>query len=242
MEEGRTRLKVDDKRDLFQSLLAMSERLLMLNKFPVDMEDFALSLQDREVEHAWRLLRGVRKNALAPSNDSYFKGVTGQTFLLHRYPNETGDLRLFMPVNSKNALSIDKARRHQNAVKIWCERQLRLEEQLLRTAGVLNDIVHHCNTVGQYKRVSPDLLTFLPEKYRLGLKDYEKQSPYPDLQHSPEEVETAMATLAYAALQPAHHAEKEYERRSSWNRPRYNLGAFPRTRAYAGYSARSLGI
>jgi hypothetical protein len=34
--ENPTRLGVNDKRHLFQMLLAMSERLLYLNKFPVD--------------------------------------------------------------------------------------------------------------------------------------------------------------------------------------------------------------
>lgn len=248
MEEARTRLQVDDKRILFQSLLAMVERLLLLNEFPVDQDDFALSMQSPEVEDAWRLLRSERQGSLAPVMDTYFKtpypDANGDPvlFQLHQYPQSDKKPRVFMPVSKNAAPFLDCARRHQKEVMIWCKRQLRLEEQLLRAAKVLKETVIACNTVGQYKRVSPDLLTFLPEKYRLGLKDYEKQSPYPQMETSEEEIETTMATLAYAALQPEHYSEEDFSRRGGWTRARYNLSPFPRTNSYLGKPVRSLGV
>ena len=130
--------------------------------------------------------------------------------------------------------------RFKAAVEEWAKRQLQLEDMILRTAKVLKAIVHSCNTVGQYKRVSPDLLTFLPEKYQRALKDYTKKSPYPAITVEPEEIDTAISTLAYAALQPTHPSEEDYNR-VSWNRV-YRLGATPRTVEYLNQPVRQLDL
>jgi len=238
--EPNPRLGVNDKRHLFATLLAMSERLLMLNKFPVDMEDFALSLQPPEVEAAWRTIN-TKKNSrtLNPAAEQHFT-VFGTKWLLHAYPEET-NTRIFM--NVKGALDIELARRHKNAVNTWCIRQTRLEEQLLRAAKVIKAIVHSCNTVGQYKRVSPDLLTFLPDKYRDALRLYTKGSPYPAITVEPEEIETTMATLAYAALQPKHKSEEDFITRPSYYNPgAYNIMPFPRSCEYTNKAVRKLEI
>lgn len=239
MEETNPRLGVNDKRHLFQSLLAMAERLLYLNKFPVDMGDFALSLQPIEVEAAWKLLNQQDCGQYTrPTSSQRFRHDVG-TFLLHEYPN-TEVLYVFMDV--RESLDIDNARRHSNVVSQWCVRQARLEEQILRSAKVIKAIVHSCNTVGQYKRVSPDLLTFLPDKYKDALRDYTKQSPYPAITVDPQEIDTTLSTLAYASLQPTHKAEEEFARRPKWNNYGYNLDRFPRGVTYDSTEVRRLEL
>jgi hypothetical protein len=239
--ENTSRLGVNDKRHLFATLLAMSERLLMLNKFPVDMEDFALSLQPPEVEAAWRTINTARnKNTLSPSPDQTFT-AHGVKWYLHTYPEDKSPSRIFM--NVKDDFDIEQARRHKEVIKVWCTRQLRLEQQLLRTAKVIKAIVHSCNTVGQYKRVSPDLITFLPDKYRDALRNYTKGSPYPAITVEPEEIDTTMATLAYAALQPRHESEQQFIDRPSYYSPgAYNILPFPRSNSYQSKSVRKLEI
>lgn len=240
--EKNPRLGIQDKRYLFQALLAMTERLLYLNKFPVDMEDFALSLQTPEVEAAWLLIRqDLTKGSTAPAGEQFFE-CYGIKWKLHLYPEDkkTGSGhnygRVFM--NVSKPIGIDRARRHLGVVKVWAKKQQRLEEQLLRSARVLKAIVHACNTVGQYKRVSPDLLGFLPEKYRRALQDYTKASPYPEMSVEPHQIDTTISTLAFAALQPQHHSETEFVDRRSWSGNHYNLESFPRSKAYDGEDVR----
>ena len=86
-----SRLGVQDKRNVFQTLLGMSERLLQLNKFPAEMGDFALSLHPQEVEDAWLLLRQNHKNTLSPSTstvvtykDTKFK-LHAPSYLTHSF-------------------------------------------------------------------------------------------------------------------------------------------------------------
>jgi hypothetical protein len=246
--EKNPRLGVQDKRNLFQTLLAMTERLLYLNKFPANQPDFALSLQSPEVEAAWRLLnQKPHKQTLSPVASQQF--VCNDTdFVLHLYPDEkeSPDYQgyywssVFMHVNK--ALDVDNARRHQSAVKEWCRRQERLEDQCLRAAKVLKAIVHSCNTVGQYKRVSPDLLGYLPEKYRNALHDYQKKSPYPAITVEPEEIDTTLSSLAFAALQPEHYSEEEYTKRPKWGQYNYDLESFPRTVGYSSSDYRRLEL
>ena len=238
-EQGTSRLGVVDKRHLFQSLIAMVDRLLFLNRFPVDQADFALSCQPPGVEAAWRLLRDTNKNSLSPVSSNAV-GIKDVQFQLHLYPEERtrNGGRVFM--NIRNPIEIPKNNRFRQAVEIRAKRQLRLEDQILRADKVIKAIVHSCNTVGQYKRVSPDLLTFLPDKYKLALKDYTKQSPYPAITVEPHEIETTMATLAYAALQPPHSCEENYNRRPTWGHNRYNLTQFPRSSGFDGEGVRRL--
>jgi hypothetical protein len=244
-----TRLGVQDKRDVFQLLLAMCERLLQLNKFPVEMGDYALSLHPQEVEDAWLLLRqGATKNTLSPSSSTTIKyqpkGRSSAVFNLHAYEDVTGYQEKLLFMNVSKSIDISNSRRHYQAVKSWCERQLRLEEQLLTSIGAIKDIVRSCNTVGQYKKVSRDLLTFLPEQYKAGLKKYTKESPYPTgLNTEPQVIERMLGTLAYAALQPHHRSEESYKSRmNSYYKPSYTLQVFPRTTDYDRNPVRSLEI
>lgn len=246
VEPSNPRLGVNDKRHLYQSLLSLAERLLFLNKFPVDMEDFALSMQPAEVEEAWRLLN-TKDNyrSLSPANVQYFI-CNDIKWMLHVYsegPNGAVNLHgnnIFMDVTAP--IEIACARRHLNVVSDWCSKQQRLEEQVLRSAKVIKAVVHSCNTVGQYKRVSPDLLTFLPEKYKDALRDYTKQSPYPAITVEPEEIDTTLSTLAFASLQPVHHSEKEYQDRPKWAHNSYNLDRFPRSKGYQNKDVRRLEL
>lgn len=236
---AQSRLGVEDKRHLFQALLAMLERLFYLNEFPVDQADFALSLQTPEVEDAWQLLRNTSKASLAPNHTQYFTCFDNK-WMLHVYPSDSHDGRaIFMDVKT---IDIENARRHLNVVNLWCNKQKRLEEQILRAAHVIKCLVHSCNTVGQYKRVSPDLLGFLPAKYREALGHYTKKSPYPDMSIEPKEIDTTLATLAYAALRPAHPSEENYTTRPYWHHNRYNLEDFPRSKSYSGQDVRRLEL
>lgn len=237
------RLGIDDKRHLFKMLLAMTERLLFLNKFPVDMEDYALSLMTPEVEDAWKLLREEAKKSTSPTSKQMFVCLDN-TFYLHTYPGEKNssyaDRMVFMDVAKKHN---SEARRHGYAVREWCKRQIRLEEQVLRTAGVIKNIVLACNTVGQYKRVSPDLITFLPDKYALALKGYSKTSPMPKMNSTKKEVDTMLATLAHAAFQPKHTSEEAMLRSmNSWGGCSYDLSDFPRSVDYDRKNVRSLQL
>lgn len=244
-----TRLGVNDKRHLFQMLLAMSERLLYLNKFPVDLEDFALSLIPQEEEDAFRLLRDKHKGTIVKSNVFNFHHVGDDQFMLHLYPDRAKryvhEYQVFLSWHHENEIPwLSKNNRFYNKVDKWCRNQIRLEAQLLRTAKVLKAIVHSCNTVGQYKRVSPELLTFLPDKYKVALQGYEKQSPYPAITVEPEEIEATIANLAYASLQPTHKAEEEFNSRPLYNRynSSYTLDKFPRTANYDRKKVRQLQL
>jgi hypothetical protein len=245
--EKNPRLGVQDKRNLFCSLLAMTERLLLLNRFPVDMEDFALSLQEPQVENAWRTINTeLNQNSLSPTASQHFK-CNGTKWNLQLYPEDKKQAdssykygRVFM--NVAKPIDIGDARRHLGVVSNWCDRQARLESQCLRAAKVLKAIVHSCNTVGQYKRVSPDLLGFLPEKYREALGDYTKQSPYPAITVEPQEIDTTLGSLAFAALQPEHHSEAEFIQRPKWGNYGYSLEPFPRSAKYDSHDERHLKL
>lgn len=232
------RLGVNDKRFLFTSLIAKIDRLMFLNKFPVDQADFALSLRHESVEAAWRLLQKNHKTSVSTANKNFFN-YEDHNFQIHLYPEDKTKLTgTFM--NDSGSYNIQDNNRFKQVVEEWCRRQLRLEDQVLRADKVIKAIVHSCNTVGQYKRVSPELIGFLPQKYQLALKDYIKESPYPAITVEPEEIETTMATLAYASLQPEHQDETSFCTGSYWRHRRYNLSEFPRTRNFAKSEVRRL--
>ncbi len=241
--DTKTRLEVNDKRYLFQSLLAMAERLFYLNKFPVDMVDFALSVLSADEEKALRLIRERSKATINWSSRFDFE-VDGFTFFLHMYAD--GEGRMMYQHQTQIFPQLDNWLSNKYAAKVskWAQKQIRLEDQLLRTAKVLKAIVHSCNTVGQYKRVSPELVTFLPDKYRLALADYVKTSPYPAITVEPEEINDAINTLAFAALQPQHRAETDYSVRPKYGygARHYDLGMFPRSTTYHMKKVRQLEL
>lgn len=241
------RLGVKDKRLLFAGLLAKTERLFFLNKFPVDMVDYALSLEEPVVENAWRVLREkASKHTLSPTS-TIAVAINNNTFLLSDYDKENK-----YPVNDRHNVfmrpdgepTVKGDNRFYGRVTEWARRQLLLEEQMLRTMKVIKSIVWNCNTVGQYKRVSPELIGFLPDKYVIALGDMTKKSPYPDMSVTKAEIDAAMSTLAYAALQPAHKDESTFiERPTTWGgAPTYRLGSFPRTSEYELQAVRSADI
>lgn len=247
MEEKLTnRIGVVDKREIFQTLIASVDRLFFLNMFPVDMEDFALSLLDPEVEDAWRLLVEINDNATNPSDTFQFRAARNiqkdYVVVLHKYPVQKGAIsskRIFMPSCSNYKHLLSGARRHKKAVMEWVTRQVRLEDQILRADAVIKEIVTSCNTVGQYREVSPELITFLPEKYKLALSNYTKRSPYPEIAVEKDEIETTLSTLAYAALQPQHLDEERYlSSKGGWYRRYYELDAFPRQKQFNYYDQR----
>lgn len=250
MEENVTsRLGVNDKRHLFASLIAMVDRLLFLNKFPVDQEDFALSCVEPEIEAAWRLLRNEIKDTLSPDANSKFlwPGPNDRVFHLHLYPGEAqgyGAAMVFMKRKKTRALQFDANNRFASAVDEWCRRQVKLENMILRTNKVIKGIIHSCNTIGQYREVSPDLITFLPERYQLALKDYIKRSPYPAMGITPEEIDTTMSTLAYAALQPTHYDEEQLHQRPSYHghHRAYQMSNYPRSIEFQKADARKVEL
>lgn len=242
-EKGNPRLGVDDKRHLFMVLMSKTERLFFLNKFPVDQYDFALSLLEPDIEAAWRLLRAkVDTSTLAPRGSMHVPIVLEgkkTKFVLSSYHDDE-DIP-FMDVKYK---PMKPDNRFLLQVNEWARRQIQLEDQMLRAIKVIRAIVHSCNTVGQYSRVSPELLGFLPSKYGDALKGMVKKSPYPTIECTKEEIDAAMTTLAFASLQPVHTDEEEFISRShnAWYRSHYNLGIFPFTSKYRGRDCRSLQI
>lgn len=245
--ETNPRLGVYDKRYLFLALMAKTERLLSLNPFPVDIDDFALSLIPIEDEKAWRLIRKTCKSSLSPTNRLIYDipSMTDSVPMLLAMSHEgpSGDqLRRNIFLRMDVAPSLLPENRFYDAVVEWAKTQHRLEDQVTRTLKVVKGIVTSCNTVGQYDRVSPELVSFLPEKYRLALKEYTKKSPYPAMGVSPEQVDTAMNTLAYAALQPTSIMEENFLRTSFYRNPHYNLLDSTRTEDYSCQEVRSLQI
>lgn len=247
-ENGNPRLGVDDKRHLFMVLVSMVERLFYLNKFPVDLEDFALSLKHPAIEAAWRLLSAkCDGNTLSPSPRVDVPIGTCQPhdpddtlmFTLASYPE--GRTVRFMDVGYDQMRGDN---RFLYDVRKWANRQVKLEDQILRTIHVIKAIVHSCNTVGQYKRVSPELLGFLPSKYSQALGGYSKKSPYPAIDVEKDHIETAMSTLAFASLQSMHPDEEKFKNkdRSRWAVPHYSLSEFPRTKLYDSNHYRRLGL
>ena len=241
-ENGNPRLGVDDKRHLFMVLVAKVERLFNLNKFPVDQLDFALSLQGPEVEKAWRLLVDqVGTVPLAPTHSIHVpigKPSECLEFLLSSYVDTYID---FMNVDY-DPMRPDNRFLYQ--VREWANRQVTLEDQVLRTIKVIKCIVRACNTVGQYKRVSPELLGFLPSKYGQALGEYTKKSPYPAMETDEADIEAAMSCLAFASLQPMHKDGELFRSRdrSRWSRPHYALTEFPRTKGYSSNHYRTLNL
>lgn len=234
------RLFVEDKRILFQSLLGMTERLLFLNRFPVDQREFALSLLPPDQEAAYRLLEEEFPSTVVSAPKFFFEHLD-TPMVLHRYPDEENaqyahELAVFPRQNNQQPfLTADN--RFFKKVDRWVKNQIRLEEQIIKTMYTIKAIVHSCNTVGQYKRVSPELVTFLPDKYKQALKDYTKKSPYPAITVEPSDIEAAIANLAFASLQPETTAEQSYKRYLN-GRSVYRLGQFARTKRYESSNSR----
>jgi hypothetical protein len=239
------RLLIDDKRILFQSLLGLTERLLFLNKFPVDQRDFALSLLPPDQEAAWRLLEEEFNSTIITSNHFYFEHLD-TPLMLHKYPDDPGssyahEQSIFPRQNSTKQPFLTADNRFYKKVDKWVKNQIRLEEQVTKTMYTIKAIVHSCNTVGQYQRVSPELVTFLPDKYKQALKDYTKKSPYPAITVEPSDIDAAIANLAFASLQPETSAEEAYKRYLS-GRSTYRLPQFARTKRYESTSSRRLNM
>lgn len=245
-EDVKPRLDVDDKRKLFCTLMALSERLLFLNKFPEDQVDFALSLWPREDEEAWRWINTTQKQATSVGNKFNFK-YRDTPFYLHVYPDQehryANKCHVFPNQRNDTSIQLTANNRFYKSVSRWAEKQIKLEEQVLRTITAINRIVTFCNTIGQYKRVSPELMAFIPTRYQLALKDYDKQSPYPKaLELSREEIDAAVANLAFASLQPPHYAEEEYLQAIRRWRGNYILKDFPRTVNYVKKGVRRIPV
>lgn len=240
-EDVKPRLEVDDKRKLFCSLMAMTERLLMLNKFPEDQLDFALSLWPRADEAAWRWIDKHQSQTIVKSSNFEFYHLDAK-FFLHTYFGEDtkyAHQQNIFPTLKGDVLPLTSDNRFYKSVDRWVKNQLQLEDQVLRTIKVIQDIVETCNTIGQYKRVSPELVAFIPERYQLALRDYDKRSPYPtNLVSTKEEIDAAIANLAFASLQPQHKAEEDYLHAIARWRGRYNIKNFPRTVNYAKKAVR----
>lgn len=244
MERNNPRLLVDDKRRLHSSLIAMMDRLLFLNKFPVDMHDFALSLEPPETEAALRHLEEHTPDVINRTPHQYFN-YKGINFRLHMYPEDIlghGMERIFHDTGAKYEVELIEGTRHYDTVSNWCKKQLRLEDQILRCDVVINAIVNSCNTIGQYKRVSPELIAFLPSDYQQVLKDYEKQSPYPAITVEPEEIDTTLSNLAFCSLQPEHKSEADHKRHCSWRWSRYHLAPIPMTTAFIKHESRVTNV
>lgn len=249
-DTARARLLVDDKRRLYSGLVAMADRLLFLNKFPEDQYGFALSLETPETQNA---IRHMEEHHFASLNKRSARTFffNDWTFNLHCYPGEANGSGMGYRANhifisttatEKENRTLLEDNPFFTSVSNWCKKQKRLEDQILRCDGVIKDIVTNCNTIGQYARVSPEIIPFLPDKYRDALRDYSKRSPYPQLCSSTEEIETAISTLAFAALQPQHHAEMHYERSTSWRWHRYEVGMLPCSDEFLGSEVRHIDI
>ncbi len=244
-ENGNPRLGVRDKRLLFAVLQAKIERLFNLNRFPVDINDYALSLEEPEVEAAWRLLvEKLGTTTLDPVG--YIDTVIDdQKFLLSEYDGKNGyqSNAVFIDHGNDN-LEVQVDNRFYCRVSEWSRRQVRLEEQMLRALKVIKGIVTSCNTVGQYQRVSPELIGFLPHKYAIALGQMVKNSPYPAIDVTALEIDSAMSTLAYAALQPQHLDEEHFNRGQTTygGDPTYRITHFPRTSGYVTENVRKCEI
>jgi hypothetical protein len=244
MERNNPRLLVDDKRRLHSSLIAMVDRLLFLNKFPVDMHDFALSLEPPETEAALRHLEEHTPHVINRTQHQYFR-YNGYRFRLHMYPEDVpgyGKEHIFHDTGTQYKVELVEGTRHYDAVSNWCKKQLRLEEQILRCDVVINAIVNSCNTIGQYKRVSPELIAFLPDEYQQALKDYEKRSPYPAITVEPQEIDTTLSNLAFCSLQPKHKSEANHKQNCSWRWSRYHISPIPMSVDFAGHEARNINL
>jgi hypothetical protein len=246
-ENGNPRLGVYDKRVLFAGLMAKVERLFYLNKFPVDLEDYALSLELPEVEKAWRVLKkDADPSTLSPSSNIHVQ-ISGENFLLSAYDGTQGHNNntkmLFMSQGNAKP-TLQTGNRFYGRASEWAKRQVKLEAQMLRTIKVIKCIVNSCNTVGQYQRVSPELIGFLPDKYAIALGQMTKKSPYPAIDVETSQIDAAMSTLAYAALQPPHHDEESFIRHptSYGGDPTYRITQFPRTQTYESNNLRRSGI
>lgn len=239
------RLGVQDKRHLFMCLMALTDRILFLNKFPADQYDFALSCLPPDVEDAYRLLEKELPRTIASQRDIKFRVLHApdEHFLwkLHNYPDEDGYAKAInFPICGR--LELHRTNRFVKLVDEWCVRQARLEDQVIRTCRVIKHIVHACNTVGQYQRVSPELITFLPIKYKEALKGQTKKSPYPQTSLTQEDIDTAMATLAFASLQNEHSSEMRYNRDKGYKYRSYRLAEFPRSATFDNKASRRLEI
>jgi hypothetical protein len=197
------------------------------------LEDFALSCFPQEQEDAWRLLVKTQKKSLSPIATIEFQALDTK-FRLHDYEVGSYNNRIARFMRVSKPLTMQPDNRFRIPVKNWAFRQNKLEEQILRANKVTQAIVFSCNTVGQYREVSPELIGFLPDRYKTALQNMVKRSPYPQISATKKEIETFIATLAYAALQPIHASEQEMLDRPVWrnNYRRYNLRPFPRSMAF----------
>ncbi len=237
--QARSRLQTQDKRILFASLVAMADRLLFLNEFPpIPLDQFALSVFPADIEKALRKTMEFSKRTVHHMSSFNFS-YNGSDFFLEVPQHQT----VFPRLDKELTLELTEDCRYYDVVSKWCRKQARLEEQLDRTYTAIKAIVVACNTVGQYKRVSPELVTFLPPIYREGLKGYNKASPYPAISVGQEMIDAAMQTLACAAFQPMHEAEIRYDKAPKHSRYfSYHLGPIHRGQQFKGLPSRRLDI
>jgi hypothetical protein len=180
----------------------------------------------------------------APSKNSW---PHGSTIILTPYMDDfrySGETKVFIDVRWPENEYLEYSGKHLPEVDAWCLAHLEKEDRVLTTNIVLNDIVRSCNTVGQYKRISEELVGFLPDKYQLALADYTKKSPMPKFSSSAtmKNLGLALDTLALASLQAPTPMEESFKRSMGWRHSVYDAMHMPRSMLLTRHSARTIQI
>lgn len=87
----------------------------------------------------------------------------------------------------------------------WTRRYCEIYDRVKSASGFVTDVVEHCCTAGQIKRVMQDeILTFLPTYIRSSFNDAERQSRWPSSLPSDcwDDLKTLADTLALGSLSP----------------------------------------
>lgn len=249
MEEFvKPRLEVQDKRNLFTGFTAMLDRMLVANEFPGDMAKFALSLWPKEDAAAYKRLdynsrRGSNLSKAESYRVTYWPGCCEHDIGYN--PTEEGNTIILRLVGStaSGRHVFPKSQEYEDhvfygnagdAYDEWFREHFRREKKVLRACEVLKHIVTTCNTVGQYKRVSSELVGFLPDIYQKALANYTKTSPYPRFTSSVVQthLEETLTTLATASLYPMWEEEEDWHARKGWRGAGYYSIYMPQSTVY----------
>lgn len=246
MEEEITpsyRLTLVDKRELYLCIMAKIDRIFFLNKFPEDINDVAMSCIDKDIAAAWMHMVENVPTVVSQTREVEIaipllaNEIKPAKFILTAYGTIDDDIKIpsFSGREKKKYMSEVNLIQWPKLLE-WGRRQIEVEVKIKLSKDTMCDLAEHCNTVGQYHRVSPELVMFLPDKYKMGLQQYMKASPHPKhLASTKEEIDKLISMLAFASLQSPHEAEETYMKHlnqrnqySSWS-PTYSLGFFPRS-------------
>lgn len=201
---------------------AMKNRANVLAPPPFDLEEFYASMYTPQ---EWDAIRTIHASPTASRLLFYSRTLEINT-KDNLFPNsEDKHVRVMLhfgrALPNRDEVAWKKILpQYQKLIIEWAGPWQRYSQEAFGVCLAVSDLCDVCETPGQVARLWPNIVQFLPELNRDGLRTKRAKSPYPDCvvqedgrlweKYRPERFEKMDAILAETALLPAYDEERPY--------------------------------